>query len=779
MESLTAADPRTVGEFRLRARLGAGGMGQVFLATSLGGRIVAVKVIHTELATDQEFVRRFRAEVDAAKRVSGVYTAPVVAAGVDDRPPWLATAFVPGPPLDKVIARYGPLPVPALWRLASGLAEALRAIHSAGLVHRDLKPANVLLASDGPRVIDFGISRAASDSNTRLTATGSIIGTPSFMSPEQVEARDTGPASDVFSLGSVLAFAASGKSPFSGGPNVSSASVLYRVVHGEPDLGNVPGDIRGLIEACLTKDPALRPGLGQVAAICAAAAEHLRLSPAAFWPPDVARVISEQAAGLNAQIDALQEGPGHSGGPAEALQDVPAWGSGMTTGPSRLDPPMTTQPPAQPSYWGPNGYPSFPPGGPGPGGSLPGMPGIPGGSAPTPGYPLARPEYRGTSRRGLITGAVAVGVAVVGGGAAWLVSSQSKTGTPTGADVPSASGPGLPTGQAGVSTGAGTRKTAAWAFPTGNAVFADPSVANGVAYVGSKDDNVYAVNVATGRQVWKSPAGSISAPPQVMGDLVYVATQTGDFSALKVADGTVAWTAKSIVQAQYKPNWAADGGTVILLTSYSGPPQAYDAATGNPTKVLGSQSLILSAIAAAGGVLYGTDVEGALHAIRIANNAPVWQTALTTSSSPAMGLVIGGGAIYVATLSGTVYSVNAATGHQNWKFNVGTQLSSAPAVADGKVYVTDSDGNLRAISAADGKQAWRASVTAGAFGPAAGGGQAYSCSGLVLQAYDAASGRPTWFFSPPKYGIPYATPAVANGTVVVGCSDKSLYAIKA
>jgi serine/threonine protein kinase len=209
MESLTAADPRTVGEFRLRARLGAGGMGQVFLATSLGGRIVAVKVIHTELASDSEFVRRFRAEVDAAKRVSGMYTAPVVAAGVDDRPPWLATAFVPGPSLDRVISKHGPLPSPALWRLAAGLAEALRAIHSVGLVHRDLKPANVLLASDGPRVIDFGISRAASDSNTRLTATGSIIGTPSFMSPEQVEAKDTGPASDVFSLGSVLAYAAS------------------------------------------------------------------------------------------------------------------------------------------------------------------------------------------------------------------------------------------------------------------------------------------------------------------------------------------------------------------------------------------------------------------------------------------------------------------------------------------------------------------------------------------------------------------------------------------
>lgn len=771
MESLTAADPRTVGEFRLRARLGAGGMGQVFLATSLGGRMVAVKVIHTELASDQEFVRRFRAEVDAARRVSGVYTAPVVAAGVDDRPPWLATAFVPGPPLDKVVARFGPLPGPALWRLASGLAEALRAIHSAGLIHRDLKPANVLLAADGPRVIDFGISRAASDSNTRLTATGSIIGTPSFMSPEQVEAKDTGPASDVFSLGSVLAYAATGSSPFSGGPNVSSASVLYRVVHAQPDLSKVPGDIRGLVEACLAKDPASRPGLGQVAAICASAAEHLRLSAAAFWPPDVARVISEQAAALTARIDALQDGPGYPNGAAEALQDVPGWGSGGTTGPSRLDGPMTTHPPAQPSYWGPNGNPSFPPSGPMPGGPMPGGPGT------MPQYPRARPEYRGTSRRGLITGAVAVGVAVVGGGAAWLASSQSnKIGAAIGTDAPSSSGAGLPT--TGVGKGKGTRKAATWAFATGNAVEADVTVTNGVAYVGSKDDNVYAVNVSTGKQVWKSPVGSVTAPPQVVGDLVYVATTTGDFNALKVADGTVAWHVKTTVPASLKPTWAAEGGTVIL-SSYSGPPQAYDAATGNLTKTLGSQFQIFTVIAAAGGVLYGVDAEGALHAIKMATAAPVWTAALTTSSSPAMGMVISGGTLYVSTEAGPVYSVNTASGHQNWKFDVGGEILTVPAVADGKVYVSDIDGNLHAINAADGKQAWRATVTVGSFGPAASGGQVYSCSSLVLQAFDAASGNPTWFFSPPNYGLPWATPAVANGTVVVGCSDSNLYAIKA
>jgi outer membrane protein assembly factor BamB len=773
MESLTAADPRTVGEFRLRARLGAGGMGQVFLATSLGGRAVAVKVIHTELASDQEFVRRFRAEVDAAKRVSGVYTAPVVAAGVDDRPPWLATAFVPGPPLDKVVARFGPLPGPALWRLASGLAEALRAIHSAGLIHRDLKPANVLLAADGPRVIDFGISRAASDSNTRLTATGSIIGTPSFMSPEQVEAKDTGPASDVFSLGSVLAYAATGSSPFSGGPNVSSASVLYRVVHAQPDLSKVPGDIRGLVEACLAKDPARRPGLGQVAAICASAAEHLRLSAAAFWPPDVGRVISEQAAALTAQIEALQDGPGYPSGAAEALQDVPGWGSGGTTGPSRLDGPMTTHPPAQ-SYWGPNGNPGFPPSGPMPGGTMPGGPGT------MPQYPRARPEYRGTSRRGLITGAVAVGVAVVGGGAAWLASSQSKNGTPTSSSNTSSPGSGV-TGATGTFSagGKGTRTTAAWKFTTGNAVTAVPIVADGVVYVASTDGKVYAVNASTGKQVWASPAGSGSAPPEVVGNVLCTATQHGDFTALDTADGTVAWTAKGKAPAltQQRP-WAADGSTVVLF-SYTDGMQAYDAATGTPGSKLGPPDLLVSYITAADGVLYVLDGQGGLRAIRLAGNAQLWQLAVTTTDDQPYSLTVSNGHVYVGTQKGTLHSVNAATGHRDWSLPGSGDLLTTPVVSEGMVFIVDIRGNLRAISAGTGKQAWQAPVTAGAFGPAAANGQVYLSTALTLQAWDATSGQPSWYFQPPNYKIVEATPAVADGTVYVGCTDYNLYAIKA
>jgi serine/threonine protein kinase len=200
VDPLAADDPQQVGGFYLRARLGAGGMGRVYLGYSPGGRPVAVKVVHPELARDPEFMKRFRREVAAAQAVSGAYTAAVVGAGPDDSPPWLATTFVPGPALADLVARTGPLPADAVWRLAGGLAEALQAIHAHALVHRDLKPANILIADDGPRVIDFGISRTTD--GTVLTSTSMTIGTPAYMSPEQAEGRPVGPPSDVFSLGS-------------------------------------------------------------------------------------------------------------------------------------------------------------------------------------------------------------------------------------------------------------------------------------------------------------------------------------------------------------------------------------------------------------------------------------------------------------------------------------------------------------------------------------------------------------------------------------------------
>jgi hypothetical protein len=234
-------------------------MGRVYLGQSPSGQMVAVKLIRAELAGNPNFRRRFALEVEAAKRVGGIFTAPVVDADPEGAQPWLVTAYVAGPSLADAVNDCGALPVDAVRMLAAGLAEGLRAVHAAGIVHRDLKPSNVLLAADGPRIIDFGISRARQSAG--LTGDAKVIGSPGFMSPEQAEGRAVGPATDIFSLGGVLAFAASGRPPFGTG---STATLLHRVVYGTASLGHVPVELRPLIERCLAKDPSARPTTDQL-----------------------------------------------------------------------------------------------------------------------------------------------------------------------------------------------------------------------------------------------------------------------------------------------------------------------------------------------------------------------------------------------------------------------------------------------------------------------------------------------------------------------------------
>ncbi|MFE2725184.1 serine/threonine-protein kinase [Kitasatospora sp. NPDC059327] len=248
-------DPREVGGYRLFARLGAGGMGRVYLSYTPGGRPVALKVVRPEFAEDGEFRRRFAQEVSNAQRIHGLYTAQVIdSGGLDSDAPWLVTAYVPGPSLQQVVRENGALPVRTVLLLIGGIAEALQAIHSVEVVHRDLKPANVLVAGDGPRVIDFGIARAADA--TALTGTGYRIGSPAFMSPEQAQGRPVTPATDVFALGALAAYVAGGTAPFGDGPDTA---VLYRVVHEPADLDAVPVDLRELITRCLAKSPEDRP----------------------------------------------------------------------------------------------------------------------------------------------------------------------------------------------------------------------------------------------------------------------------------------------------------------------------------------------------------------------------------------------------------------------------------------------------------------------------------------------------------------------------------------
>ncbi|MFC8449075.1 serine/threonine-protein kinase [Kitasatospora sp. NPDC057223] len=256
MDELWPDDPRQIGRYRLLRRLGAGGMGEVFLGRTAGGRTVAVKLVRGEYAGDEEFRARFRQEVTAARRVGGSWTAPVLDADTEGPQPWVATGYVAGPALGTAVRQFGPLPAAAVRTLGAGLAQALEAVHGLGLVHRDVKPSNVLLALDGPRLIDFGITRAL-DASTALTRSGFVVGSPGYLSPEQAQGLPAGPPSDVFSLGAVLAFAATGVPPF--GDGVSAAVLLYRVLYEAPGLNGTDDGLHALLLACLAKDPAQRP----------------------------------------------------------------------------------------------------------------------------------------------------------------------------------------------------------------------------------------------------------------------------------------------------------------------------------------------------------------------------------------------------------------------------------------------------------------------------------------------------------------------------------------
>ncbi|MGW5674774.1 serine/threonine-protein kinase [Streptomyces sp. NPDC003860] len=294
MEQLAPGDPTRIGAYRLLARLGAGGMGQVYLARSNRGRTVAVKLVRPELAAHESFRERFRHEVTAARKVGDEWTAPVLDADTEAAVPWVATGYVAGPALSSVVAgAHGPLPERTVRILGSGLAHALRSIHGAGLIHRDLKPSNILIGIDGPRVIDFGIARAleaATDSG--LTRTGAIVGSPGYMSPEQVRGGPVTPAADVFCLGSILAFAATGRPPF-GSTDSSGHAVMYRIAQEEPDLTGVPDGLVDLVRDCLRKEPAERPDLAAVLARTAT-----EPSPEPWLPGALVAELGRHAVGL-------------------------------------------------------------------------------------------------------------------------------------------------------------------------------------------------------------------------------------------------------------------------------------------------------------------------------------------------------------------------------------------------------------------------------------------------------------------------------------------------
>ncbi|MFD5130467.1 serine/threonine-protein kinase [Streptomyces olindensis] len=348
MRPLDVDEPTVVGPYRLLGRLGSGGMGRVYLGRSAGGRTVAVKIVHPHFALDDEFRARFRREVDAARRVGGAWTAPVLDADPEALVPWVATAYAAGPSLSAAVADAGPLPASTVRALGAGLAEALAAVHELGLVHRDVKPSNVLLTLDGPLLIDFGIARAT-DGTASLTSTGVSIGSPGYMSPEQILGHGVTGAADVFSLGAVLAYAATGVPPF---PGDSSAALLYKVVHEEPELGALDGELRDLTAACLAKDPAARPAPTEVARRLAPDGAA-RLVTGGWLPGALVEQVSRSAVRL---LNLEATGAGAPSGPvgfsSPSVGEPEAGGPAAVAGefgpPPAMNGPMAARPTAAP-----------------------------------------------------------------------------------------------------------------------------------------------------------------------------------------------------------------------------------------------------------------------------------------------------------------------------------------------------------------------------------------------------------------------------------------------
>ncbi|MFD7562116.1 serine/threonine-protein kinase [Streptomyces tendae] len=376
MRPLEVDEPTVVGPYRLLGRLGSGGMGRVYLGRSAGGRTVAVKIVHPHFALDEEFRARFRREVAAARRVGGAWTAPVLDADPEARVPWVATAYAAGPSLTSAVADGGPLPAHSVRALGAGLGEALAAVHELGLVHRDVKPSNILLTLDGPLLIDFGIARAT-DGTASLTSTGVSIGSPGYMSPEQILGKGVTGAADVFSLGAVLAYATTGQPPF---PGDSSAALLYKVVHEEPSLDGLDdGELRELVASCLAKDPSARPAPAEVARRLAPEGAA-RLVTGGWLPGALVERVSRSAVQL-LNLEAGEAGVAESGasGPVGfSRPSVTAGGDAGMVAPASgvFGPPPVMPTPTSPSY---------PPSSPAPvPDASPALPSVPGPRGPGP-----------------------------------------------------------------------------------------------------------------------------------------------------------------------------------------------------------------------------------------------------------------------------------------------------------------------------------------------------------------------------------------------------------
>ncbi|MDQ0386119.1 outer membrane protein assembly factor BamB [Streptomyces sp. DSM 42143] len=654
MDTLQADDPRELGTYRLLRRLGAGGMGRVYLARSPGGRTVAVKVVRPDLAADGDFRARFRHEVEIARAVSGRFTAPVVDADPDAPLPWLATSYVLGPDLTDVVAAHGALPERTVRALAAGLAAALQDIHAAGLIHRDLKPSNVLLAADGPRLIDFGIARAVDGS--RMTQTGVVVGSPGYMSPEQALGKDIGTAGDVFSLGSVLAFAATGRGVFGDG-TASHASLLYQVVHGEADLTGVPPSLLGLIRACLMKDPAQRPAPTEI--VTALAGQGIDAALHDWLPSAVASTIATHAAGI---LDL--EAP-------EASPNVPPTQAASAFGPA----------PAMPTGTPPTGTPSAgygtPPGGtpapsPGYGTPFPGTVQVGAGGAPAP----ARSRRRAL---GLAFGAAAA-VAVAGAGGGWLLASGDGDGASDEAtDAPGKGGPAQPADENFTTPPAGVAPQPLWhksAQKDSTSTRVPLLTHDGLLLVSG--DPLVAYDVRTGKARW-TQEGICRPGAQLLFHDGKVFLADGDYKGALVAydvkTGEEAWRSRLGKQLSVEDTIAIDDKNVYVTAKDHGQSKS------------------------------ATEYRTAVAAISHTTGKTAWvqHRDWGTKDYDVQGTASGKYLVYAdSNLNLTVR--DTATGGQVWTRKIGDEWSWKPTVANGLVFLPGDE--LEAVDVEKGRTVW-------------------------------------------------------------------------
>ncbi|MFG2248137.1 PQQ-binding-like beta-propeller repeat protein [Spirillospora sp. NPDC048823] len=674
MEPLRRGDPHRVGPYRLLGRLGEGGMGVVYLARSGAGRPIAVKIVRRSKAGEPRYAARFRREVEAARQVSGVFTAPVLDADPDAAPPWLVTAYLPGLSLREAVGGFGPLPPDAVRPLAAGLAEALADIHRAGVVHRDLKPGNVMLTAGGPRVIDFGIARP--EDATAVTRVGTPIGTPGFMAPEQVRGEKTGPAADVFSLGATLAYAATGAEPFGSGP---ARSRDLRALTTRADLDAITEPwLRGLIGACLHADPGLRPSAaGVLERLGPPDAEGPSLLGARWLPPAIAEEIDRRTA----EAETLTRPP-----PGDPPDADPAVGQAPTE-----DPDDSVQ-----------------------------------GTAPPP---------QGVTRRTVLAG-VGAGVMTAGGLGTFLWR-RTRDRQGGGSRPPEGRGSRAPQGPPPEGRSRWTRRVSddSLALAAADGVLlADGIEKDGDDSTGI----VHALDARTGEVLWKRDGGfsaagdggvtyltlnegrEISAVRSRTGEVLW--THQVDFdrlptgepaaagpvvvfgreeiTALDVAGGGRRWTSG----ASARSGLSAAGGLVLALS-----PEALaglDARTGNTrwTYPLDYGDFQITGE----GMVFACDRFGTLHAIRAGDGALVWRR----RNVGGWGSQVGGGRFYAEGRDGVVLALDSTTGRQIWSRTL-TRLKDDPRrqatayrLSGTTLYVICADGNLYALDTADGRVRW-------------------------------------------------------------------------